>query len=173
MSLARQISSFGDGSAARSLPVIETTPRPESRPRPKKARKSNWGTWMMGGLGWACVVVLSLVMVHRNTMVQAELSAVESMKADLAREERLIHERTTKLAEASSMTKVNEWAKAKGMVQPQRVKSVAADPSAVVVAAVQAPLSSPAAETASTGGLFGAVKAYFTRMTAGLPAPGR
>lgn len=171
MSLARQITAIGDatsGSVARPLPTALSTPRPAVRPQQKKGRK-NWARLMLGGLGWALVVALSLFTVQRNTLVQTELAAVASLKSDLAREERLIQERSTKLADASSLTKVTEWALAHGMVQPQHVKTVAADPTAVVTAQEPAPVQ----VAAEPRGFFGAVRSYFTRMTAGLPTPGR
>lgn len=172
MALARQNITFGDatsGSVAHPLPAIEATPRPSHQPRPRKAR-GNWAGLILGGFGWVLVVALSLFTVQRNTLVQTELSAVASLKSELAREERLIQERSTKLADASSLTKVTEWAAAHGMVQPQQIKTVAADPTAVVAAPAPAPVQVAAAES---GGIFGALKSYFTRMTAGLPTPGR
>jgi cell division protein FtsL len=165
MSLARQdqfLNRSVEGSAALPLPQEIRAPRQAPRPRPKK--RSLAGVVAIG-LGWVCVLALSLVVVHRNTLVLSETGKITELKEQIQVQERLIHEKETQVAQAGSMGMVEEWAKAQGMVRTANVKTVAPDASAVAMKEVQ-PEPAPVVAEATQGSFLDAVKSYLSEWQA-------
>lgn len=169
MSVARQmdlVERSVEGSAAKSLPSVERAPRPAARPRPKK--RSMGGVAVMS-LGWVLVLALSLTVVHRNTLVLKERGEITALNEQIRLEELEVAERETQLARTQSMERVEEWAKANGMVRPTNIKAVAPDPTAVASNAPVMQPQQPAPATAvaeAKGSFLESVKSYLERWQA-------
>jgi cell division protein FtsL len=154
-----------EGSAAKSLPSVERAPRPAAKPRAKK--RSMGGVAAMS-LGWVLVLALSLTVVHRNTLVLKERGEITALNEQIRLEELEVAERETQLARTQSMERVEEWAKANGMIRPTNIKAVAPDPTAVAVNAPvmqQQPAPAPAVAEAK-GSFLESVKSYLERWQA-------
>ncbi|HWI63620.1 MAG TPA: hypothetical protein VNT75_17435 [Symbiobacteriaceae bacterium] len=147
--------------AARALPMIEREERPITRPAVKKAKKSAAGMVVIS-LGWLAVLVLSLFVVHRNTLVLAETNALTGKQETLAKLEQQIAEKSSRVN--VSIDEIEKWAQAHSMKRPITVKAVAMDPNAVAPMAEPAhPVSVAAQAAPKSGGIYATVKGFFAR----------
>lgn len=161
MALAQKVSMYdyiAGGSAARALPEVERTPRSASKPA--RAPKYTRRLMVMGALSWLCIMGFSLALIHINTLVLEETTAITRTREELARLDQQNQELESLVIGAVSVSAVEKWALAHGMQRPLLVMSLGAP--APQSASIQAELRQ--VEPVSTG-IWGSVMGYIFRMS--------
>ncbi len=159
MSLAHDLYR-SEGNVARPLPKEHTEQRPA---RKVAVRKSYRGRVVAMGLAWVAVLGLVLLLVHRNTQALSEVSSMTQLKDELAAVERANAELEGQLDVANSVGKVEEWAKAHGMVRATKTKTVPGEAKAVASRPAE---PAPAKEDGLVqDSIWAAFKSYLSRMS--------
>lgn len=167
MSLAQKLSETRTsvGGTAPSLPGVGAAPRPNVRTSAKRGKLMRRAI-TLAALGWACVMGVSILLVHTNTKVLAETSRITEARGELSRLEQENRELQTRMLQSVSMESVEKWALAKGMERPATIKNLKPDPAAVAVREEAPVEAAPAPEPSRMAGVWQQIKSYFGRMTA-------
>lgn len=168
MSLARNLNTYDrivEGSAVKAIPSVEREPRTETRPAARPRRQKSMRGIMVGALGWALILVLSLSVVYRNSLVLAESQQTTAHKAELMRLEREIEAQQAALTQLHTVAEVEKWAAANGFQRPMHIKTAKADPAAAVAYVAPAPA---AVAQAKPVGFMGTVKNALARIAGGV-----
>jgi|GEM_PF-5077525 len=163
MSLAHgypRVNRATEGSAAYALPA-EPARHPETRTAAKpKARRRSRKPLALAAVGWACVMAFAMLVVHRNSLVLAETSAVTTARAQLAELQNQNQELEDKLTAETSVEAVMAWASAHGMTLAADVRTLEGVPTAV--AAAEAPSAAAETPEEAPAGFWAALKARLT-----------
>jgi hypothetical protein len=167
MALAQKVSTYdyiAGGSAARALPEVERAPR--SATRPVRAPKHTRRLMVMGAFSWLCIMGFSLALIHINTLVLEETTAITQTREELARLDQQNQELASLVIGAVSVSEVEKWALAHGMKRPTTVMSLGAlMPQS---ASLQA---EPTQVEPVSAGLWGSVRGYMSKVVHLVGAP--
>lgn len=169
MALAQKVSTFdyiAGGSAARALPAVDRAPRPASKPA--RAPKYTRRLIVIGALSWLCIMGFSLALIHINTQVLEETTAITQTRAELARLEQQNQELESLVIGAISVGEVEQWALAHGMQRPTLVMSLGTPAPQSASIQIEPRLAEPV-----TTGLWGSVKGYMSKVGHLVGAPSR
>lgn len=164
--------------AAYALPAAEPARRPQTNTAAKpKTRRRSRGAVVAMATGWICLMAFAVLVIHRNSLILAESSAVTDIRAQLAQVQNQNQELEDKLTSQTSVEAVIAWAEAHDMHRAADIRTLEGVPTAVASAEEAAPEGSPAdssvAEDSTEGaptGFWQSLKDRFAGMTQGAGA---
>jgi hypothetical protein len=143
-----------------ALSVFQTERAPRRAPKAAPAVRRRKAPALLVG-SWALAIGFAMLLIYRNWLVAQETAAITQVREEINLLETQNRELEVKLVQAASVTEVERWAQARGMVRPVTVKPLAVDPGAV------ARPEQAEAQKAQPKGFWSSLADYIARMGSG------
>lgn len=139
-------------------PEIRRAPQPVRRPA---ARRTNRGLVMVLCLSWIVLMSFSLYLIHLNSLIHQESSAITRAREELSLLQKRNMELEARLVQAQSVQNIEKWAVSRGMRRPESVSTLKMDPNGLVRVE---PSVAPARVAEAPTGFWGSLRAYVAKM---------